>query len=98
MADQALTWAYQIFLDGLCPQCGSPLTVCRDEGTDVDVREDVCQVAAALEQYRDDNKDLDPGTVLVPVIDEEAGPTALERKLAAEWAEQQTTGRVVGCG
>lgn len=64
--------------------------MCRDAGTEVDVREDVCQVSAALERHRDDNKDLDPGTVLVPVIDEDAGPTALERKLAAEWAAQTT--------
>lgn len=60
--DYLLTHAHTLYLQGLCPECGRPRDVCRQDGWDVDQR--ICGPSAAVALYRKEHPKPDPGEVL----------------------------------
>lgn len=63
--DHLLTHAWTIYQDMLCPDCGQPKDVCSSTSYSVETR--VCGVAAAIGQWREQNKDIPHGTQALPV-------------------------------
>lgn len=63
--DFLLTHAHTLYQHQLCTECGRPLSVCRRGPWEVETRQ--CGPTAAIGQWRKENPDPEPGTVLSTV-------------------------------
>lgn len=82
--DALLLHAYSIHKASLCPcGCGFPAKITLDEESEGAVEVDDtgrCQVRAALDQWKKENPDPEPGTLVQAVIDEKALAIAKARR------------------
>lgn len=74
--DRTLAIGHQLYLDGLCGECGRPVEVCRDPATAGwwEVKSDTCQASAAVaERTSEPGYKPQPGQILYPVLEKTTG-------------------------
>lgn len=71
--DRVMVMGFELFKSTICPECGNPLSVCRDPGRDgwFQVQEDTCYAKKAMDEHTSDKTyKPQPGQVIYPVLEE----------------------------
>ncbi len=74
--DRVLAIGYQLYQGMLCPECGNPLTVCRDEGNAGwwETSTATCHAAKAVaERTSEPGYKPQPGQIIYPVLEKAEG-------------------------
>lgn len=78
--DRIVALGFQIIETEQCPECGNPVSVCRDPGMSgrFRVEEQTCFAKEAVENAQKDIKEPTPGQLLYPVRDAAQAPAGEE--------------------